>query len=65
MKKIVKIIYIIVISITIILSFNFVLNQFFLSKYNEKKYDENMLDVIKYINISQPCVYYYNISNAK
>lgn len=38
MKKIVKIIYIIVISITIILSFNFVLNQFFLSKYNEKKY---------------------------
>lgn len=36
MKKIVKIIYIIVISITIILSFNFVLNQFFLSKYNEK-----------------------------
>ena len=65
MKKIVKIIYIIVISITIILSFNFVLNQFFLSKYNEKKYDENMLDVIKYINISQPCVVYYNIANAK
>ena len=31
----------------------------------EKKYDENMLDVIKYINISQPCVVYYNIANAK
>lgn len=65
MKKIVKIIYILVIFITIILSFNFVLNEFFISKYNNKKYDENMLDVIKYINISQPYVVYYNIANAK
>lgn len=65
MKKIVKIIYIIVIFITIILSFNFVLNRFFISKYNDKKYDENMLDMVKYINISQPCVVYYNIANAK
>lgn len=65
MKKIIKIMYILVICITIILSFNFILNEIFVSKYNNKQYDENILKFIKYINISEPYIVCYNIANAK
>lgn len=65
MKKIVKIIYIIVIFITIILSFNFILNEIFIFKYNNGKYNESMLNLIRYINVSEPYIVFYNIANIK
>lgn len=62
-KKIIKVIYIILILIMLKLIYNFSANSILLSKYNDGIYDENLSRILTFFNFPQSYVADYNYGN--
>ena len=64
MNKIYKIIYIVFVIIFIKLLITFGLNEYFISQYNNKEYNESIVEKLLFLNIYQPYIAHYNYGNV-
>lgn len=64
MKKVLKIIYIILLIILVKLLFTFIINEIFISKYNDGEYKEKDVKKLFILNITQPYIAHYNYGNV-
>lgn len=64
MKKVLIIIYIVLLLILVKLISSFCINEIFILEYNEKKYKKDYVETLFILNISQPCIAHYNYGNV-
>lgn len=64
MKKVLFVIYIILVLILSKLIVSFCINENFISNYKSGKYDEGTVKSLLVLNIPQPCVAHYNYGNV-
>ena len=63
MKKIIRIIYIILILILIKLIISFTLNEIYISKYEKGIYKENLVKILEILNYPESYIAHYNHGN--
>ena len=63
MKKILKLVFIIIIIILVKLVLSFIINELIINNYNNKVYNSNLVKVLYLFNYNEPYIVYYNNGN--
>ena len=63
MKRLIIAIYIILIIMLVIFMYRYLVNEKFISLYEDGEYEEENIESLSLLNINEPYIYYYNLGN--
>lgn len=63
MKRLIIAIYIILIIMLVIFMYRYLVNEKFISLYENGEYEEENIESLSLLNINEPYIYYYNLGN--